>query len=107
MFSRDEVEKVARELDGHPKLIDVFEHPDFALIPGAELIEVGYKVVAYPMTGALACTRILTEIYGDIKKSSDRGTVTDRTMTIHHLEDLLGPAEPKRIAAGLNNGGDS
>ena len=107
MFSRAEVETVARELDGYPKLIDVLEHPDFALIPGSELIEMGYKIVTYPMTATLACARILEEVYGAVKKSGDRGTVADRIMEIHRLEDMLGLPELRRIAAGTEGGGDS
>jgi 2-methylisocitrate lyase-like PEP mutase family enzyme len=104
MFTRAEVETVARELEGIPKLIDVFEHPDFALIPADELIEMGYNIISFPMTATLACARAMQEVYAAVKQANDRAAAVDRIMDIHSLEDILGLKRLKRIAAGLEDG---
>lgn len=105
MFSRAEVEKVARELEGVPKLIDVFEHPDFAIIPADDLLEMGYSIISFPMTATLACAKAMEDVFAAVMQARDRSAALDRMMDIHRLEEILGLAGLRKIAAGLEDEG--
>jgi len=89
MQSREEVEKVAKELAGYPLFIDVFEHPSCVVMSANELQELGFKVISFPMTATLAYAKTLDKLYADILASGGRGAVVDQMMPLHPFEDII------------------
>lgn len=89
MQSRDEVEKVAKELAGYPLFIDVFEHPSCVIMTADELQELGFKIISYPMTSTLAYAQTLDKLYSDMRAGGGRGAVVDQMMPLHDFEDII------------------
>ena len=75
--SRDELARIGREVPG-PLMANMVEGGKTPILGRAELAELGFEYVVYPLTGLLAAARALERAFEDLVKS---GTSADETRT--------------------------
>ncbi|MBC8234185.1 oxaloacetate decarboxylase [bacterium] len=100
MQSREELEKVGREVAEAPLVIDRFEHPIVPVLTASELQELGFKLVTFPMFSTLAYAKVLEEVYDEILIGEGTGHIIDKRMDLHAFEDII---KLKEIWEGTNN----
>ena len=81
---KDEMRRYCDEVDG-PKMANLVEQGDTPMLPHAELEEIGYKLVAYPLTLQLAAQQGMTDALAALK-------------TGHHPQNLASFAELQAVA---------
>ena len=81
---RDEMRRYCDEVDG-PKMANLVEQGDTPLLPHEELEEIGYKLVAYPLTLQLAAQQGMTDALAALK-------------TGHHPQNLASFADLQAVA---------
>jgi 2-methylisocitrate lyase-like PEP mutase family enzyme len=64
--SREEIERVPREVPSVPLMFDVLEAWSWTNIPLVELEKMGYKVVIYCLTATMAYAKAVQEVLGAI-----------------------------------------
>ena len=81
---KDEMRRYCDEVDG-PKMANLVEQGDTPLLPHEELEEIGYKLVAYPLTLQLAAQQGMTDALAAMKAG-------------HHPQNLASFAELQAVA---------
>ncbi len=72
--SLDELERVAKEVDGVVRVANMIEGGRTPLLTLTELHDLGYDLVVTPLSGLLAVTRALRQAFGALR---DKGTLRD------------------------------
>ncbi|MEO2237588.1 MAG: isocitrate lyase/PEP mutase family protein, partial [Candidatus Poseidoniia archaeon] len=83
--SEAEMERVCKEIQ-LPQLANMVEGGDTPVLPPARLEELGYKIVAYPLTLLNAATRAMNEALAALTK----GTTPDGLLSFAELRELVG-----------------
>ncbi|MCB2141219.1 isocitrate lyase/PEP mutase family protein [bacterium] len=88
--SRDEVEKVPKEVTNVPLMFDVVEAWPWTNIPLQEIEQMGYKMVIYCLSATMAYAKILSNLFSEIKKVGHTKDFTHNLMDLHEYEKVLG-----------------
>jgi methylisocitrate lyase len=81
--SREELARFAREIRA-PVMANMTEFGKTPLVPAAELQEMGYRLVIYPVTAFRVAHRAIRELMAEIKRTGSQETLLDRMA--HRLE---------------------
>jgi methylisocitrate lyase len=81
--SREELARFAREIHA-PVMANMTEFGKTPLVPAAELQEMGYRLVIYPVTAFRVAHRAIRELMGEIKRTGSQEAFLDRMA--HRLE---------------------
>ena len=84
LHDKDEMHRYCDEVDG-PKMANLVEQGDTPLLPHEELEEIGYKIVAYPLTLQLAAQQGMNDALAAMKAG-------------HHSQNLASFAELQAVA---------
>ncbi len=76
-LSRDELARIGREVPG-PLMANMVEGGKTPILPLAELRELGFEYVVYPLTGLLSAARALERAFAELAKN---GIAPDETKT--------------------------
>ena len=87
--SRDELAYFAREIPG-PLLANMTEFGKTPLVPAAELEQMGYRLVIYPVSGLRVAHRAMQELFAQIKRTGSQEAFLDRMAHRQELYELVG-----------------
>lgn len=85
----DELERVAKEVDGVVRVANMIEGGRTPLLTPSELHDLGYDLIVTPLTGLFAATRALRDAYRVLR---ERGTLRDdldRLVTFSEFEPVV------------------
>jgi 2-methylisocitrate lyase-like PEP mutase family enzyme len=83
--SEDEMRQFCNCTDG-PKMANMLEHGKTPILPPARLEEIGFKIVAYPLTLLLAILPAIEQTLAALQRGEIPGGLTD----FDHLKDVVG-----------------
>ena len=101
--SREEIERVPKEITSVPLMFDVLEAWPWTNIPLGELEKMGYKVVIYCLTATLAYAKAVQEVLGAILEMGHTQGISNRLMDLHEYEEILGLPEINARRAELSD----
>ncbi|MBW3578416.1 MAG: isocitrate lyase/PEP mutase family protein [Actinobacteria bacterium] len=81
----DELERVAKEVDGVVRVANMIEGGRTPLLTAAELHDLGYDLIVTPLSALLAVTRALREVFGALR---DKGTLRDDLEVLVPFDDF-------------------
>ncbi len=83
--SLDELQRVAKDVDGVVRVANMIEGGRTPLLTPAELHEVGYDLVVTPLTGLLAAARALRRAFGTLRH---KGTLREDLQLLLPFDDF-------------------
>jgi 2-methylisocitrate lyase-like PEP mutase family enzyme len=98
--SRDEIERIPKEVSHVPLMFDVIEAWPWTNIPIKEIEQMGYKMVIYCLSATMAYAKTLFNLFSLIKDVGHTKDFSSNLMDLHEYEKILGlPAmiQEKRI----------
>jgi methylisocitrate lyase len=87
--SREELAYFAREIGGL-LLANMTEFGKTPLVPAAELEQMGYRLVIYPVSGLRIAHRAMQELFAQIKRTGSQEACLDRMAHRQELYELVG-----------------
>ena len=87
--SRDELARFAREIRA-PVMANMTEFGKTPLVPAAELGEMGYRLVIYPVTALRVAHRAVRELFAEIKQTGSQEAFLDRMAHRLEMYELVG-----------------
>lgn len=94
--TRDELARIAAEVPG-PLIANMVEGGQTPLLPLAELAELGFTWVVYPVTGLLAAANALAEAFGALRTHGESSPVSDRLMGFEAFTQVVGLPEKRAL----------
>ena len=88
--SRDEVERVPKEIRNVPLMFDVVEAWPWTNIPIKEIEQIGYKMVIYCLSATMAYAKTLFNLFSLIKNIGHTKDFIPNLMDLHEYEKILG-----------------
>ena len=101
--SREEIERVVREVDG-PLLYNFVEHGKSPLVPVGELQQLGFKLVIFPGSIMLAVLPLVHQILGELKRRGTTEALLDRMTNVVELFETMGLSEMLQLDARVAGG---
>jgi methylisocitrate lyase len=89
--SREELARFAREI-GAPVMANMTEFGKTPLVPAAELAEMGFRLVIYPVTALRVAHRAVRELLAEIKQTGSQEAFLDRMAHRLEMYELVGLA---------------
>jgi methylisocitrate lyase len=96
--SAEEFAEFARRVPA-PLLANITEFGQSPLLSVAELAELGYRLVLFPMTAFRVMMRAVTELFADLQRAGTQRDWLDRMQTRQQLYDLVRYAEYEQLDA--------
>jgi len=87
--SRDELARIGREVPG-PLMANMVEGGKTPILGRAELLELGFEFVVYPLTGLLAASRALERAFVELAKTGVSADETKTKMGFDEFTALVG-----------------
>ncbi|MDP9022904.1 MAG: isocitrate lyase/PEP mutase family protein [Actinomycetota bacterium] len=81
----DELERVAKEVEGVVRVANMIEGGRTPLLTAAELHDLGYDLIVTPLSALLAVTRAVREVFGALR---DKGTLRDDLELLVPFDDF-------------------
>ena len=88
--SAEDVERLPRDLDGIPLMIDVFETWPWTQRPVQELEQLGYKLAIYCLSATLAYAYAAREVFRTLREAGQTRACEPRMLTRQEYEAVLG-----------------
>ena len=98
--SREEVERIARELPG-PLLVNISESGKTPSLSASELDALGIKIALYPSSSLRVMVRMLGQFYAALKQAGGTQDWLDRMATLDETNAVLGLDAIKAFERGL------
>ncbi len=95
--SRQELAEVGRRAP-KPTVANMVEHGRTPVLPHQQLVEMGFDLVLYPVTGLYAAAHALTTVYGQLHEQGTSAGSDDRLMAFDEFNDLIGVDEKYALA---------
>jgi 2-methylisocitrate lyase-like PEP mutase family enzyme len=86
--SEEELRRVAEAFKGVPLVVNLVEDGKTPQLTVAELDELGYKIILYPISALLAVTRRLEEVY-DLLLKSERKSLDESRSSFAHYNEIV------------------
>lgn len=85
-----ELRQIAAALPGQVLMANMVEHGRTPLLPVPELQAIGFRLIAFPVTGLLAATRALLDTMGHLRAAGTSAGLAERLLTFAQFTDLVG-----------------
>jgi len=95
--SLEELAEVGRRAP-KPTVANMVEHGRTPVLPHAQLAEMGFNLVLYPVTGLYASAHALTAAYGHLRAQGTSTSSGDRLMAFDEFNALVGVDEKYALA---------
>lgn len=95
--SLDELREVGRRAP-KPTVANMIEQGKTPVLDEAELAELGFNLVLYPLAGLYASAHAIADIYGRLRDERTTRSAGDRMMAFDTFNDLIGMEERDRMA---------
>ena len=95
--SLDELREVGRR-SPKPTVANMIEQGKTPVLDEAELAELGFNLVLYPLAGLYASAHAIADIYGRLRDERTTRSAGDRMMAFDTFNDLIGMEERDRMA---------
>jgi 2-methylisocitrate lyase-like PEP mutase family enzyme len=97
--SAEDVERLPRDLDGIPLMIDVFETWPWTQRPVRELEQLGYRLAIYCLSATLAYAHAAREVFRTLRDTGHTRACEPRLLSRREYEAVLG-LDPAAQSAG-------
>ncbi len=91
--SREELERVGRELDGWPLVANMVEYGKTPLLPAEELGAIGYSLVIFPGSITRTATLAAREVLAELAATGTTAGRLDRMASFQDLNEVVGLAD--------------
>lgn len=91
--SREELERVGRELDGWPLVANMVEYGKTPLLPAEELGAIGYSLVIFPGSITRTATLAAREVLAELAATGTTAGRLDRMTSFQDLNEVVGLAD--------------
>lgn len=88
--SREELERVGRELDGWPLVANMIEYGKTPLLPAEELGAIGYSLVIFPGSITRTATLAAREVLAELAATGTTAGRLDRMTSFQDLNEVVG-----------------
>lgn len=88
--SREELERVGRELDGWPLVANMVEYGKTPLLPAEELGAIGYSLVIFPGSITRTATLAAREVLAELAATGTTAGRLDRMASFQDLNEVVG-----------------
>ncbi len=88
--SREELERVGRELDGWPLVANMVEYGKTPLLPAEELGAIGYSLVIFPGSITRTATLAAREVLAELAATGTTAGRLDRMTSFQDLNEVVG-----------------
>lgn len=85
-----ELRRIATALPGQVLMANMVEHGRTPLLPVPELQAIGFRLIAFPVTGLLAATRALLDTMSHLRAAGTSAGLAERLLTFTQFTDLVG-----------------
>jgi len=96
--SKDEMKEIAREVPG-PLVANMLERGVTPLMQPAELKDLGFDLVVWPLAPLYCVARSLSEVYSTLRRDGSTLRMLDRLMPFDEFNDIVGLNEKYAIDA--------
>src|SRR3990170_2732822 len=86
--SVDELQEVARAIPDAPLFANMIEGGKTPLLSSAELQQLGYKMVVYPLSALFAAARAVEETYGALYRDQSTAARQDAMVSFSEFEEI-------------------
>ena len=87
--SVEELQEVARAIPDAPLFANMIEGGKTPLLSSAELQELGYKMVVYPLSALFAATRAVEETYRALFEDKSTASRAGSMVSFHEFEEII------------------
>ncbi|HAI22159.1 MAG TPA: carboxyvinyl-carboxyphosphonate phosphorylmutase [Clostridiales bacterium UBA8153] len=87
--SREELAKVAKEIKA-PLLANMIEHGKTPLLSAAELQDLGYKLVIFPLATLYMAAKAVQDCARVLKQTGTTGSLIPRMLPFHQFNEMVG-----------------
>lgn len=84
-----EMEQIVRSIPDRPLMANMVEHGKTPLLPVPELQRLGFRLIAFPVTGLFAATHALLKTMRTLKETGSTTGLTDQMLTFAEFTDLV------------------
>jgi methylisocitrate lyase len=88
--SVQELREIAGALPGVTLVANMVERGKTPLLEVAQLAELGYRLIAFPVSGLLASAHAMQSAFGALARDGSTAAVGERLLGFHELNTLLG-----------------
>ncbi len=88
-----ELTAIGRAFPGKILLSNMIEGGKTPILAPAQLQQLGFKVVFWPVTALYAVLKALEDVFGELKRSGTTAAVTDKLHSFQEFNQLIGLAE--------------
>ena len=89
-----------------PTVANMVEQGRTPVLPQAQLAEMGFDLILYPVTGLYASAHALTTAYGHLREQGTSAGSDDRLMAFDTFNELIGVDEKYALAKKWSTGND-
>lgn len=101
--SADQLAEIGRRAP-HPNVANMIEGGKTPVLPQAELGELGFHLILYPLAGLYSAARTLEFIFRTLYAQGTTSSVAERMMTFDEFNALIGVEEKYALAARFGAG---
>src|SRR5256714_4902725 len=81
-----------------PIVANMIEHGKTPVLPREQLVQMGFQLILYPLSGIFAAARALERVYQKLKRDQTTAGMENRLMAFKEFNDLIGVEEKYRTA---------
>jgi methylisocitrate lyase len=97
--SLDELRAVKAAIPDVPLFANMVEGGKTPLLTYAELQELGYKMVVFPLSALLAASKAIEAVFAELYAKKTTAAITDRLTPFHEFEEIVGVPELRAVEA--------
>src|SRR3954463_4623153 len=81
-----------------PIVANMIEHGKTPVLPREQLVQMGFQLILYPLSGIFAAARALERVYQKLYNDQTTAGAEDELITFKSFNDLIGVDEKYRLA---------
>ncbi len=97
--SLDELRAVKSAIPDVPLFANMVEGGKTPLLTFAQLQELGYKKVVFPLSALLAATKAIEAVFAELYTTKTTAGIVDRLTPFHEFEEIVGVPELREVEA--------